>query len=491
MERNPTMNLQNVFISCAILVLTSTCSASAAAPVVTDDVLREAQAIRERALQANDAWRIVEELTQKIGPRLAGSAGDKAAVAWAGDMLSGLGLANVRREPVEVPHWDRGSLSVRIDSSYPQPLTATSLGGSQGTAEEGLSAQVVRFASVDELREAGSDTLAGKIAFVDKVMKRHRDGSGYGENVIARGCGPELAANRGAVAAVIRSVGTSVHRMPHTGGMSIGGKTAGIPAIALANADADILAYQLSLGEPVSLSVHSTARDLPPEMSANVIGEIPGSDKADEIVILGAHLDSWDLGTGAIDDGAGVAIVSAAAKILLDAGVKPRRTIRVVLFANEEFGLSGALAYAKAHAGRIDNHVLGMEADFGAGAVWQVSSGVAESALPVIDVLHQLLAPLGIERGDNESRGGADLMPLRAAGMPVLGLNQDGTHYFDYHHTPDDTLDKIDPAALTQNVAAYAVSAYVAAMTDEDFGRLDVAGSGGWSRDCEKQPGEH
>ena len=484
------MNLSKIFIGCAVLVAVPVCTADAADPVVSDKIQRQAEALRERALQDNEALRIVAELTQKIGPRLAGSAGDKAAVAWAGDMLTGLGLSQVRREPVEVPHWDRGSLSVRIDSSWPQPLTATSLGGSQGTAEEGLSAQVVRFGSVDELREADSGVLAGKIAFVDKVMQRHRDGSGYGENVIARGCGPELAANRGAVAAVIRSVGTSVHRMPHTGGMSMGGRTAGIPAIALANADADILAYQLSQGEPVSLSLHSTARDLPPEMSANVIGEIPGSDKADEIVILGAHLDSWDLGTGAIDDGAGVAIVSAAAKVMLDMGIKPRRTIRVVLFANEEFGLSGALAYAKTYADNVDKHVIGMEADFGAGAVWQVSSGVAESALPIIDVIHQLLAPLGIERGDNQSRGGADIMPLRAAGMPVLGLSQDGTHYFDYHHTPDDTLDKIDPAALSQNVAAYAVSAYVAAMTDQDFGRLEAMNGSGWRRDCEQKPGE-
>ena len=482
------MKLQKIWISCAILTVVPALAAYAADPVVSDKVLQQAEAIRERALQDNQAWRIVEELTQKIGPRLAGSAGDRAAVAWAGEMLKGIGLANVRHEPVEVPHWDRGSLSVRIDSAYPQPLTATSLGGSVGTAEKGLSAQVIRFDSVDDLREAGSDMLAGKIAFVDKVMQRHRDGSGYGETVVARGCGPELAENRGAVATVIRSVGTSVHRMPHTGGMSIGGKTAGIPAVALANADADILAYQLSLGEPVSLSLHSTARFLPSEMSANVIGEITGSDKPDEVVILAAHLDSWDLGTGAIDDGAGVAIVSAATRVLLDMGIRPRRTIRVVLFANEEFGLSGALAYAKAYAGTVDKHVIGMEADFGAGSVWQVSSAVAESALPIIDVLHQLLAPLGIERGDNESGGGADLMPLRAAGMPVLGLTQDGTHYFDYHHTPDDTLDKIDPAALTQNVAAYAVSAYIAAMTDHDFGRLDVSGNGGWQRDCEKPP---
>jgi len=238
----------------------------------------------------------------------------------------------------------------------------------------------------------------------------------------------------------------------------------------------------------VTLRLHSSARDLPKVMSANVVGEVRGRGRlADEIVILAAHLDSWDLGTGAIDDGAGVAIVTAAAKLILDSGDRPRRTIRVVLFANEEFGLSGAKKYAEAHAGSIEKHVAGLEADFGAGAVWRFSSKVADDALDIVDELHALLEPIGLERGDNEADGGADLSPLRKAGMPVLGMTQDGTHYFDYHHTADDTLDKIDRDDLNQNVAAYVTATYVAANIERNFGRLPVDTK---ERSCTEVPEE-
>jgi Zn-dependent M28 family amino/carboxypeptidase len=254
-----------------------------------------------------------------------------------------------------------------------------------------------------------------------------------------------------------------------------GTKSAEIPGIALSNADADILSHAAASGEPVQLRVHSSARDLPPKQSANVIGEIPGRGSlAEEIIVIGAHLDSWDLGTGAIDDASGVGIVMAAAKLILDSGHAPRRTVRVVLYGAEEIGLYGAIEYAKAHAASIDKHVLGLEADFGPGRVWKFSSRVAEDALPIVDELHELLAPLGIERGDNKASGGPDLTPLRRAGMPVLGMSQDGTLYFDYHHTADDTLDKVAAEDLNQNVAAYVTATYVAANLKQDFGRLPV-----------------
>jgi len=248
-----------------------------------------------------------------------------------------------------------------------------------------------------------------------------------------------------------------------------------IPGIAIANSDADILTFAVASGEPVTVRLHSSARDLPGVMSANGVGEVPGvGDLANQVVLLTAHLDSWDLGTGAIDDGAGVAIMTAVAKLILDSGDRPRRTIRVVLFANEEFGLSGAKKYAKAHASTVEQHVVGFEADFGAGAVWKFSSQVAEDALDIVAELHALLEPIGIEHGDNKASGGADLTPLRKAGMPVLGMSQDGTYYFDYHHTADDTLDKIDRDDLNQNVAAYVTAAYVAANIERDFGRLPL-----------------
>jgi Zn-dependent M28 family amino/carboxypeptidase len=347
------------------------------------------------------------------------------------------------------------------------------LGGSTGTANEGIEANIVRVESLAELRALTSEQLAGRIAYVDHVMERLKTGAGYGPASRIRGCGHVVAAERGALATIIRSAGTSSHRVAHTGSMLRERKPGKIPAIALANADADILTYAVQSGDPVSLRLRSTARYLPNEMSANVVGEVKGKgDLADEVIILAAHLDSWDLGTGAIDDGSGVAIVTTAAKMIMNLGEAPRRTLRVVLYANEEFGLSGARAYAKHHAQQIDKHTIGMEADFGPGRVWELSSRVADDALDIIDEIHALLAPIGIERGNNKAGGGADIGPLRRMGMPVFGLRQDGTEYFDYHHTADDTLDKVDRDSLNQNVAAYVTAAYVAANIERDFGRL-------------------
>lgn len=450
-------------------------SQNAIAQAIPDDIRAEAAELRDMAMQGTIAYDIVESLTSEVGPRPAGSAGDKAAVAWAFHKLHELGFQEVRREFVVVPHWDRGTLDVRLTSPYSQPLVAVSLGGSAGTPQEGIEAGVVRVESLAELRQLTRSDLDGRIAFVDHVMQRANTGGGYGAASRIRSCGHVIAAERGAVATVIRSAGTSHHRFGHTGSMRANRVPGTIPAVALANADASILAYAVRSGEPVSLRLHSTARDLPHEVSANVIAEVPGvGELADEVIVLAAHLDSWDLGTGAIDDGAGVAIVATAAKLIMDSGNRPRRTIRVVLYANEEFGLSGARQYAEDYADSIDKHVLGLEADFGAGRAWRFSSRVAEDALDIVDELHTLLEPIGLERGNNAAGGGADLTPLRNAGMPVLGLTQDGTHYFDYHHTADDTIDKIDVDDLNQNVAAYVTAAFVAANIERNFGRIPV-----------------
>ena len=458
------------------------------AQAISDDIKATAIELRDAAMQDSVAYDLVESLTMEVGPRSAGSAGDAAAVKWAVEKLKSLGFDNVHTDKVVVPHWDRGSLDVRVTAPYPQALVATSLGGSAGTPQEGIEAAIVRVESLNELRELTREQLQGRIAYVDHVMERLNTGGGYRTSSRIRACAHVAAAERGALATVIRSAGTSTHRVAHTGSMRMDGTPGTIPAVALANSDADILTYAVKTGEPVTLRLHSSARDLPKEMSANVVGEVRGKGAlADEIVILAAHLDSWDLGTGAIDDGAGVAIVTAAAKLILDSGDRPRRTVRVVLFGNEEFGLSGAKKYAEAHVDSIEKHVVGLEADFGAGAVWRLSSQVADDALDIVDELHALLEPIGLERGDNKSQGGADLGPLRKAGMPVLGMTQDGTYYFDYHHTVDDTLDKIDRDDLNQNVAAYVTAAYVAANIDRDFGRLPLDPK---ERSCEDEPQE-
>jgi carboxypeptidase Q len=468
-----------LFAATAVLSQDSTDDAPASeevstpVPAISESIRASAIELRDSAMTESVAYDVVRSLTMEVGPRSAGSAGDKAAVLWGIEKLESLGFKNVHADEVEVPHWDRGVLDVRVTSPYPQSLVATSLGGSIGTPEEGIEAEVVRVENLAELRELSSEQLQGRIAYVDHVMEAHKSGRGYSAASRIRSCGHVVAAERGALATIIRSAGTSTHRVAHTGSMRRNQIPGVIPAVALANSDADILTYAVRSGQPVTVRLHSSARELPRNMSANVVGEVPGTGEyADEIVILAAHLDSWDLGTGAIDDGAGVAIITAAAKLILDSGERPLRTIRVVLFANEEFGLSGAKKYAESHAGTIEQHVIGMEADFGAGAVWKFSSQVADDALDIVDELHQLLEPIGIERGDNESSGGADISPLRKAGMPVLGMSQDGTYYFDYHHTADDTLDKIDRDDLNQNVAAYVTATYVAANIDRNFGRI-------------------
>ena len=436
--------------------------------------LAVATSLRDRALGGTKAYEHVSSLVTEVGPRPAGSAGDTAAVRWALNKLGTLGFSKVRTQDVLVPRWVRGTMEIEILSPFPQPLVAASLGGSIGTAEQGLEATVHRVESLDALKALPAATVKGKIVFIDQRMERTRDASGYGATVSIRSQGPSVAADLGAVALLIRSVGTSQDRVAHTGALTYRTDAPRIPAFALANPDADLLTRQASTGKPVRMRLHSTARDLPPAWSANVIGEIPGSEHADEIVLLGAHLDSWDLGHGAIDDGAGVAIVMEAARMIGRLEQKPARTIRVVLFANEEFGLSGAREYARQIGEELGRHVIAFEADLGQGPVWRLDSQVVPEALPAIAQMLKALEPLHLESGMNAASGGADVRPLREAGVPVLDLSLDATTYFDVHHTANDTLAKIDAKTLDQSVAAFAVAAWLAATKQGDFGRLPV-----------------
>jgi Zn-dependent M28 family amino/carboxypeptidase len=304
-------------------------------------------------------------------------------------------------------------------------------------------------------------------------MARFRDGHGYGPAVKARK-GASDAAAKGAVAYLIRSIGTDSDRMPHTGNQTYPEGGGQIPAAALSNPDADLLSNMLRRGQPVrvklDLDVGPTGREV---TSYNVIGEIRGRGRlAKEVVVIGGHLDSWDLGTGAIDDGAGVAITMAAGARIGRLAQPPRRTVRVIAFCNEEQGLWGGKAYAKDHAAELDQQQLGAESDFGAGRIYGFAAGVAPEAEPVIARIAEFLAPLGIERlPPDNADAGPDIGPFAKLGMPWAQLAQDGSDYFDYHHTANDTLDKIDSAALDQQVAAYATMAYIAAETTVDFGR--------------------
>ena len=453
--------------------------ASLAAEPFDADTLAEARALRERALADDTAYELIRSLTTEVGPRLAGTPGDARAVAWAVAKLEALGFANVRAEPVTVPRWIRGEARAEIVAPWPQPLVVAALGGSVGTPAGGLEADVVPVASVEDLKAQPRERIAGRIVFFTNRMQRSRDGHGYGKTVTARSDGATAAAALGAVAMVMRPAGTSVSRTPHTGGQRYADGVPPIPAFALSNPDADLLEQQLASGRPVRLSLANSSRWDGEAQSANVIGEIPGRSLRDEVVVLGAHLDSWDLGTGAHDDGAGVGIVTAAAKLVGDARQRPKRTIRVVLFANEEFGLSGAKAYAAAYRGTIDKHVLGIESDLGAFQPYGLLARVAPDRLPTVRAMQSVLEPLGVAYLGNEASGGADLGRLRELGMPVMDLETDAAPYFDLHHTANDTFDQVDPAMVRLNVAAIAVVAYLAAQADGGFGRLPVAAATG------------
>jgi len=451
-------------LAASLLWFFVTASAADKPPALSRADLAAADVLRTRALADATAYRLVESLTSEVGPRPAGSPGDKAAVAWALREMQRLGFSNVRTIETLVPHWVRGDAEFAVLAPWPQNMPTLALGGSVGTDSAGIEADAIMVKDLSALAALPTGAVQNKIVFFNLRMERTRDGSGYGSAVTVRATGPAAAGALGAAGVVIRSMSTSNARFPHTGTTRYAPTGPRIPALAISNPDADALERQFASGQPVRLRMRSSARDLPPALSANVVGEIPGTDRAQEIVILGAHLDSWDPGVGALDDGAGVAIMMGAGKLIKELDAKPLRTIRVVLFANEEFGTSGSQAYVATLAAEADKHVLGFEADFGAGPVWRLSSRVNPAQLPVIGQIFRSLGPFKLVRGNNEAHGGADLEGLTKLGMPIIEPSLDGTTYFDVHHTANDTLAQVDPAALRQSVAAFAISAWLGAQ---------------------------
>ncbi|NRD72799.1 M20/M25/M40 family metallo-hydrolase [Shewanella sp. VB17] len=425
--------------------------------------------LQQSALTSNLAYELVESLTVEVGPRLAGSNKDLVAVHWAENKLNQLGFDKVYKEAVQVPVWSRGSAKAELISPYPQPIVITALGGSIATPTQGITAPIVRFDSLATLELAPADSIKGKIVFIDDVTKRYITGKGYSETVGGRSKGAVAASKKGAVAIVIRSIGTDHDRMAHTGMMRYQDGITKIPAAAMSNPDADQINLMLKRDPNVVLTLTMSPQSQGDSTSYNVIAEVTGSSKPEEIVLIGAHLDSWDEGTGAIDDGAGVAIVTAAAKLIQQLPNKPARTIRVVLYAAEEVGIIGAKAYAKAHKHELAKHYIAAESDFGAGSIYQIDYRVNEANLGALHQLSAVMTNNGLILGSNTASGGPDVSILPAQGVPVASLKQDGRDYFDYHHTPNDTLDKIDPAALQQNVAAYVQFAYLMAQSDVEL----------------------
>jgi carboxypeptidase Q len=426
-------------------------------------------ALREAALKDELAMQIVEGLTTEVGQRMAGTAAEARARDWGVRRLKALGFRNVRVETYRMPVWERGAEEAEILAPFPQKVRLVALGNSGSTGEAGLTAEVAVFADYAALANAPDGSLRGKIAYVGNSMQPTQDGSGYGANGVGRFVGPAVAARKGAVAIVIRSIGTDTHRLPHTGTTNFPAGVTPIPAAALSVPDATLIERMARRGQPIRMRVLLTPRTSEGE-SGNVIAEVPGTDPDAGVVLIGGHLDSWDLATGAIDDASGVAITTAAAKRILDSGRRPRRTIRVVWFGAEEVGGLGGADYARRHG--AERHAIASESDFGADRVWRFETYLPDTAKAVGDRLATALAPLGIARGTGRAGDGTDIAPTVATGVAGVDLNQSGLRYFDTHHTADDVIERIDPEQLRQNVAAWTTMLAIVADAPEEIGKV-------------------
>ncbi|MFA4893165.1 M20/M25/M40 family metallo-hydrolase [Brevundimonas sp.] len=456
-----------------------------AAPAFAQDAatIQRAEAIRDSALNENIALDYVTQLTTRFGPRPAGSKSEQDAAAWAADYMRAQGFQNVRIEEFPLVGWERGEESASIVGDHPQRLVVAALGHSPGTNGV-VEAEVVRFDSLEALNAAPAGSLAGRIAYVDAgQMVRMQDGSGYGPLTRIRGAGPAAAAAKGAVAFIMRSVGSDEHRMPHTGTTRYVEGRVPLPGFALSAPDANQVSRLIAMGQMVRLRLSSTARTYE-TVSRNVIGDIPGRSRPDEVIVLGSHMDSWDLGTGAIDDGAGGAITLAAARAIRDSGRRPARTVRVVLYGSEEVAQptdtgNGGGAYLRGIGAAVEKHIIAGESDFGADRVYALGLPPGAQTSDFAKAAARVLYPIGVlPSAQPELHGGADIGPLAEAGVPVFGLNQDGSRYFDLHHTADDTLDKIDPEQMSQNVAAWAALVWLIADSDVDFRAMRPASDG-------------
>lgn len=427
----------------------------AAVAPVPKKIERTVTKLQAEAAKSDAALDIVKDLVTTVGPRQAATEAEARARTWAVEKLTALGFKNARVEPFPMTAWRRVKDDVEIIAPTPMKLSARALGYSaSGKAE----AEIVRFASIADLKAAPESAVRDRIVFIDERMERTPTGAGYAAaGIKRRECGPATAL-KGGLACLIRTVGTT-ERFVNTGMMSRGGLMGALPAAAISNEEADALAALLAKG-PVRARVDIQTETISGALSGNVVAELPGREKPDEIVLLGAHLDSWDITPGAQDDGAGVAVIMAAGKLIEQLPRNPKRTIRVVLFGAEEQGLLGAQAYAKAHKDDLPKHVLAFEPDSGAGAVRAFSTKFPAEKLAYGAAMR---TAIGQTAGDNTARGSSDVSVLAAAGVPVVDILVDMSGYFDIHHTVQDTPDRIVPENLRGQTAAYASIAYIAA----------------------------
>lgn len=476
MRFRPSLILLATFLALASVPMGRSAFAEPVGTEPPPDLERAAARLIDAALASDEAWTRLVELCDGIGHRLSGSAGLERAVDWAANAMERDGLENVRRQPVRVPHWIRGNESAEMLSPERRHLHMLGLGQSVGTPPEGVTGSVVVVDDFQAFEALSPDAVRGRIVLWNCAFES------YGRTVKYRREGARLASRKGAIASLVRSVGKGNPRVPHTGTLTVWepGERA-IPAAAVSIEDAQVIARLAAAGESVVVSLKMEARLAPDAESHNVIGEIVGRELPDEIVVIGAHLDSWDVGQGAQDDGGGCVVALEAARLLTELGLRPRRTIRVVLWTNEENGERGAAAYLESVRDQVHSHVAAIESDGGVEMPWGFGVSVWENETRATDERRQrrilrslrgfaaLLAPIGA--GDvRPGGGGADVAPLMEHGVPGIALRTPMTRYWDVHHTHADTVDKVDPVALRHNVAAMAVLAYALA---ESPTRLD------------------
>jgi len=420
------------------------------------DYRAAADSLIRAATRDSAAYRRLGELVDRFGYRLAGSPSLEAAIDWILAEMRKDGLSNVQGEPVMVTHWVRGQESVDLVSPRRAPLRMLGLGGSVGTPAEGITARVLVVSSFDELDRRRAEAR-GRIVLFDAPF------TDYGETRRYRTDGAVAAARAGAVASLIRSVAPFSIRSPHTGRVSYQPEVANIPAAALSNEDAMMLHRMQDRGDSVVVTLRMQAHELPDAQSRNVVAEVVGR-APDEVVVLGGHIDSWDVGQGAMDDGGGSVAAWEAVRLIHKLGLRPRRTIRVVLWTNEETGVEGGAAYLERHRDSLTSHVMAMESDGGVFSPRGVQVAGTDAAVNVVRQVGQLLKPIGADRVTKvDSSPEADIEPMVTLGVPGIGLDVDASRYFWYHHTDGDTLDKLDPAEMGRCVALMAVMAYVIA----------------------------
>jgi Zn-dependent M28 family amino/carboxypeptidase len=454
---------------------------SAAQPVqYSPQFVSEIKKVQQAAFESDYAYRQLAHLSNNIGPRLSGSPQAQTAVEYVAAELRKLGL-EVQLEKVMVPHWVRGEETGAL-TDYPgmspgttQKIVLTALGGSVATSNEGLTAEVVVVNNFDELQALGRDRVAGKIVlfnakFDQQLADNGYAGPAYGQSVIYRGIGASAAARLGAVAALNRSAGGADYRLPHTGALRYADDAPKIPAAAVTAEDAETMAHLASEGK-VRMHLVLTPQTLPDAVSYNVIGDLKGSEHPEQIVIVSGHLDSWDLGRGAIDDGAGVVVAMQTAQLLKQLNLRPKRTLRVIAWMNEENGQMGARTYAQDHKDDFANHFAAIECDLGAGHPLGFYAQGKPDLLTVLQPLSVILQSQGAGVTRMVDETGTDVAPLGEAGVPTFAPIQDSRTYFNYHHTAADTLDKVNQKELQENCALVAALAYTLASMPQSLPR--------------------